>query len=53
MEREVICPKCKHKGLESSYECAVRQGEAIIYGIKVWETNMGFKCKCGHEFGFE
>ena len=41
----VKCPNCRQTKLEEDYKPAVRQGRGIV--------DVGFKCDCGEEFGFE
>ena len=41
----VKCPKCGQTKLEEDYEPAIRQGRGVV--------DVGFKCDCGKEFGFE
>jgi len=44
----VICPNCKFQGGEEDFEVAIRE-EKMEFAYCV---NVGFKCKCGHKFGF-
>lgn len=41
----IKCPSCGQTKLEEDYETATRQAGNIV--------DMGFRCDCGEEFGFE